>query len=111
VINEEITTLYWRVDARVKSDILLNERAEYGKQILKALSVELSVEYGKGWSEQQLWHCVRFTTTFPDEEILYALRRELSWTHIRTIMYIDEAMKREFYIEMCKMERWSTRGG
>ena len=44
-----------------------------------------------------------------DEEIVSALRRQLSWTHIRTLMYIDNDLKRSFYIEMCKLEKWGTR--
>jgi len=47
--------------------------------------------------------------TFPDEEIVSALRRQLSWTHIKSLIYIDDALKREFYLTMAADERWSTR--
>lgn len=47
--------------------------------------------------------------TFPDEQIVHALRAQLTWTHIKTIMYIENKLKREFYIELCKNERWSSR--
>ena len=67
------------------------------------------MEYGKGWGEKHLFHCIRFAETLPDEQIVYALRRELTWTHIRSLIYIEDAIKREFYIEMCKLERWSSR--
>lgn len=66
-------------------------------------------EYGTGWGEKHLRHCLRLAETFQDKEILYALSRELSWTHIRSIIYINEPLKRMFYLEMCKLERWSTR--
>jgi len=56
-----------------------------------------------------LRHCLRFAEIFPDEAIVSALRRQLSWTHIRTLMYIDDELKRSFYIEICKREKWSTR--
>jgi predicted nuclease of restriction endonuclease-like (RecB) superfamily len=52
---------------------------------------------------------IRFAEVFPDEEILSALRRELGWTHFKRLIYIDDPLKREFYAEMCRIERWSTR--
>jgi len=52
---------------------------------------------------------MQFEGVFPDEQIVYALRRQLSWTHIKTLMFIPEPLKRDFYIEMCKLERWSSR--
>lgn len=89
--------------------MLKGERAQYGKQTIKTLAAHLTQDFGTGWSEQQLRHCLRAAETFPDANILYALRRELSWTHLRTLMYLDDELKREFYIEMCKLEKWSAR--
>jgi len=108
-VNAELTALYWNIGKRISTDILKNERAAYGKQILATLSQQLTQAYGKGWSEQQLRHCLRFAETFPNKEIVYALRIELSWTHIRQLIFIDDELKRTFYIEMCKLEKWSSR--
>ncbi len=108
-VNAELSMLYWNIGKRIKTDILNNERAGYGQQILKKLSKTLIEEYGKGWSEKQLQHCLRSAETFPDEEFFSTLRRQLSWTHIKTIMYLDDELKRSFYIEMCKLEKWSSR--
>lgn len=108
-VNQELSGLYWQVGRRIQTDILQGQRAEYGKQVLKTLSVQLSQMFGKGWSEQQLRHCLRAAETFSDEAIFSALRRELSWTHIKTLMYLDDPLKREFYIEMTKLEGWSGR--
>ncbi|MFA7582827.1 MAG: PDDEXK nuclease domain-containing protein, partial [Proteiniphilum sp.] len=108
-VNAELTALYWNIGKRIRTDILKNERAAYGKQILATLSQQLTLAYGKGWSEQQLRHCLRFAETFPNKEIVYALRIELSWTHIRQLIFIDDELKRTFYIEMCKLEKWSSR--
>jgi predicted nuclease of restriction endonuclease-like (RecB) superfamily len=108
-VNAELTMLYWNVGKRINEDILKNNRAEYGKEIVNALSSQLTAEYGKGWGEKQLRHCIRFAETFPDFQIVYALRIQLTWTHIRRIMFIEDDLKRWFYLEMCKMERWSTR--
>ena len=52
---------------------------------------------------------VRFAEAFPNEEIVHALRVQLSWTHFRTIIYLDDPLQRDFYAEMCRIERWSTR--
>ena len=52
---------------------------------------------------------MHLATVFPDEDYLYAVRTKLSWTCIRAVMYIDDPRKREFYIEMCKLNGWSSR--
>ena len=108
-VNAEITLLYWKVGKRINDEVLGNERAEYGKQIVSSLSSQLEAEYGKGWGEKQLRQCMQFASVFEDEQIVYALRRQLSWTHLRSIIYMEDPLKREFYIEMCKLEKWSSR--
>ena len=108
-VNATTTVLYWNIGDRVNREVLGNKRAEYGKEVVKSLSRNLTEEYGKGWSEKQLRHCLRIAETFPNKEILYALSRQLSWTHFRTIMYLKEEIRREFYIEMAKLENWNTR--
>ena len=94
---------------RINEEILGNERAAYGKQVVATLAKQLTEEYGKGWGVDQLRKCTRFAETFPERQIVEALRPQLSWTQIRIISFIDEPLKRNFYIEMCKLERWSSR--
>jgi len=101
--------LYWQVGKRINDEVLQNERAEYGKQVVKVLSAQLSEEYGKGWSDRLLIQCMRFATVFPEKEIVYALSIQLTWTHLRTVIYIEDVLKRDFYIEMTKLEKWSSR--
>jgi predicted nuclease of restriction endonuclease-like (RecB) superfamily len=108
-VNSTITALYWHVGNTINRDIMQNSRADYGKQIVATLSRQLILEYGKGWGEKQLRQCMQFAESFPDEQIVYALRIQLSWTQIRMIMFINDPLKREFYIEMCKLEKWSSR--
>ncbi len=108
-VNSALVLLYWRIGQRIRQDFLKEKRAEYGEQIVSAVSRELAVEFGQGFSEKNLWHMIRFAEVFPDEEILSALRRELSWTHFKQIIYLDDPLKRDFYAEMCRLERWSTR--
>ena len=108
-VNSTITMLYWQIGKRINEEVLKEKRAEYGEQIVNVLSAQLTQEYGSGWSEKHLRHCLRFAERFQDETIVSALRRQLSWTHIKTIIYLDDKLKRSFYLEMCRLENWSTR--
>ncbi len=108
-VNAELTILYWGIGSRINVDVLAGERASYGKQVLASLARALTVEFGKGWTEPNLRHCVQLASVFPQREILYSLSRELTWTHLRNLIYISEPLKREFYIEIAKIERWSVR--
>jgi len=67
------------------------------------------LEFGRGFSEKSLRHMIRFSEVFPEEAIVSALRRQLSWTHFKSIIYLDDSLKRDFYAEMCRVEGWSTR--
>lgn len=98
-VNAAMSMLYWQIGKRVNDEVLQHQRAEYGKEIVATLASQLKLEFGKGWSEKQLRHCLRFAETFPDEQIVSTLWRQLSWSHIKEILYFDDALKREFYIE------------
>ena len=108
-VNAGLTMLYWNVGKRIREEILKSERAEYGKKIYSELSRLLTREYGSGWSKRNLANMVRFAELFPDIRILHAVSAKLTWTHIRQLIYINDPLRRDFYIEMCKRENWSTR--
>lgn len=108
-VNATLTTLYWRVGQRIRQEVLGNKRAGYGEEIVVTLSRQLTAEYGQGFAAKSLRHMMRFAEVFPDEAIVSALRRQLSWTHFRALIYFDEPQKRDFYAEMCRLEGWSTR--
>ncbi len=108
-VNAEITLLYWQVGKLISIEVLNRKRGEYGKQVIENLARDLTIAFGKGWGKKQLHHCLRFAETFPDEEIVSAMRRQLSWTHIKNLIYIEDPLKREFYISIAAEERWSTR--
>lgn len=108
-VDSGLTTLYWHVGRRIRQDILKEKRAEYGEKIVHALSAQLIAEFGRGFSMRNLFHMIRFAEVFPDPEIVSALRTQLGWTHFRQIIAMDDPLKRDFYAEMCRMERWSTR--
>ncbi len=76
---------------------------------MHSLSAQLLTEYGRGFSKRNLFNMIRFAEVFQNEQIVVSLIRQLSWTHFRQIIYLDEPLKREFYAEMCRIERWSTR--
>jgi predicted nuclease of restriction endonuclease-like (RecB) superfamily len=109
VVNAELTQLYWHIGQRISTELLQGQRAEYGKQVVAELARQLTVDFGKGWSEQQLRHCMRLSEIFVDEQILSTVRRELSWSHLKTLIYIDAPLKRDFYLEICRLEHWSVR--
>ena len=108
-VNTAMSMLYWQIGKRINEEILNDKRAEYGKQIVATLSLQLEKEYGKGWSEKHLRHCIRFAEVFPDSQIVSTLWRQLSWSHLKELIYFDDELKRMFYIEICKLEKWSVR--
>ena len=108
-VNSEVCLIKWQVGERIKEDVLYNQRAEYGKQVVKNLAAKLTNKYGRGWSDRSLFHCIRAAYTYTEEEIVYAVRRQFSWTHIRSLMFIEEPLARQFYMEMCRIEHWDTR--
>lgn len=108
-VNSAQVLLNWQIGHRLRIDVLGTKRAGYGERIIETVAEGLSADYGRGFSEKNLRHMIRFVERFPDREIVSALSRQLGWTHFRSLIYIDDALKREFYAEMCRIERWSTR--
>ena len=108
-VNAELTRLYWQIGQRIRQDILHEQRAKYGKSIVANLSKQLSADYGRGWSVTHLWYCINFFDIFPDKKILHTLCGELSWSHLRLLLAVDAELKRNFYVELCRLEKWSVR--
>lgn len=108
-VDTALVMLNWNVGRRIRSDILKERRAAYGKEIVSALGRQLTAEFGRGFSEKSLWHMIRFVEAFPDEQIVSALRRQLRWTHFKQIIYMNDPLKRDFYAELCRTEQWNTR--
>jgi len=108
-VNAELVLLHWQIGKRIREDLLQEERAPYGEQIVVALSRQLAAEFGKGFSRQNLFRMIRFAEIFPDGEIVSSVMRQLSWTHIIYIIALDGPLQRDFYLELCRTENWSTR--
>ena len=108
--NYALTTMYWHIGERINREILGNERAEYGKQIVSTVSTQLQNEYGKkGFELRNIWRMMQFAQTFPDFQIVSPLVSKLSWTHFLIVMTLKDELQREFYLTMAAVERWSKR--
>jgi predicted nuclease of restriction endonuclease-like (RecB) superfamily len=101
--------LSWEIGQKIRTEVLGLKRAEYGERVVRTVAEGLTADYGRGYSEKNLRHMIRFAERFPAREIVSALSRQLSWTHFRALAYIDDPLKREFYAELCRVERWGTR--
>jgi predicted nuclease of restriction endonuclease-like (RecB) superfamily len=107
--SAEHTLLYWSVGTRIRTEILHEKRAEYGKFILPLISERLTAQYGSGWSTKVLRYAVQFAEIFPDAAIVHTLCGQLSWSHIRLLLPLDDDLKRQFYAQMATHEHWSVR--
>lgn len=103
-INTAMVSAYWEIGAQISQAI--GDRADYGKRLLQFLSERLTQEFGKGFTERGLRFMRQFYQTFP---IRNALRTELSWTHYRLLMRVEETNRREFYLNECAECGWTSR--
>jgi predicted nuclease of restriction endonuclease-like (RecB) superfamily len=107
--NSNLNLLYWKIGRRINEEILENKRAVYGKQIVVTLSRQLIIEYGKSFEEKNIRRMIQFAIAFPEEAIVVSLTRQLSWSHIIALIPLKEPLQREFYAEMCRIERWGVK--
>ena len=108
-VNSELTMMYWHIGERINRDVLGNQRAEYGKQIVSTVSRQLQEEYGKGFEERTIRRMMQFAAMFPDIRILTPLVTKLSWSHFLIVMTLKDDIQREFYLTMAASEQWSKR--
>lgn len=108
-VNSALVLMNWHIGKRISDEVLKNKRAEYGKEILPTLSAKLQPEYGRGFSSRNLAKMVQFAEVFPDVEIVASLTQQFSWSHFVEILAIKDQLSRDFYLEMCRIERWSVR--
>jgi len=103
-INSAMVQVYWEIGREINDAV--GERAEYGKQLLHFLAERLTVDFGKGFNERSLRHMRQFYQTFP---IRNTLCSELSWSHYRLLMRVDEQNRRDFYLSECVQSGWTVR--
>ncbi|MBH2534042.1 DUF1016 family protein [Serratia marcescens] len=108
-VNSELTMLYWRIGQRIYTQVLAGRRAEYGEEVLPTLAAQLVQEYGGSFAVKNLRRMVQFASTFPDEQIVVSLIRQLSWTHFIALIPLKDPLQRDYYVQMASAERWSVR--
>ena len=108
-VNATLTILYWKIGKRINDEVLNNKRAEYGKQIVISLSLQLGQEYGNSFSDKNIRRMMQFAEVFSDEAIVVSAIRQLSWTHFIALIPLKEPLQRQFYAEMCRIEKWSVK--
>ena len=104
--NFAMVEAYWQIGKSIVEEQNGEERAEYGIGLLKELSKQMTKDFGKGFTVSNLKNMRQFYLTFPNG---YALRSELSWTHYRLLMRVENENARQFYMEEAIKSQWSTR--
>ncbi len=106
--NVELTMMYWHIGERINREVLDNQRAEYGKQIVALVAQQLKAEFGgKGFEKSSITRMMKFAKLFPDEKIVARTARQLSWSHFVEILPIKDDLQREFYLTLAASENWS----
>lgn len=105
-VNFAMVEAYWNIGKKIINEQGGNEKTEYGTGLLKELSKQMTTDFGKGFTVANLKNMRQFYLTFPNG---YALRSELSWTHYRLLMRVENENARNFYLEEAIKSQWSTR--
>lgn len=108
-INQSGVLLYWNIGQRINQDTLKLERAKYGEKVIAETADKLQMKHGKGFGRRVVYRSIQFAKFFPEREIVLLLSRQLKWTHFVSLLNIDDSLKRNFYAEMARIERWTTR--
>lgn len=105
-VNQAMVNAYWKIGRRIVEEEQGGaERANYGKQILKQLSIALTEEFGKGFSVQNLYYFRQFYLTFP--EIFHTPCGILTWSHYRRLLSVTNPQAREWYAKEASEQMWS----
>lgn len=106
-VNSAMVIAYWNIGKIIVEDELQGKnRADYGKGILKDLSIQLITEYGNGFNHRNLQHMKKFYELFQN---VNSVSTQLSWTHYRHLLKIKDASARAWYTKESVKENWSTR--
>ncbi len=109
-VNAELTLMYWHIGERINREVLGNERAEYGKQIVATLSQQLQSEYGdEGFEKSSITRMMKFARLFPNYQIVATLSQQLQWSHFVEVIPLKDDLQREFYLTLAACEKWSIR--
>ena len=107
-VNSSLTIMYWEIGNKINQDILKNQRAEYGKEIVVTLSRQLQDNFGKGFDEKNLRRMMQFANAIEKQKVV-TLSRQLSWSHFLALLPLQESLKIEFYAQMSIVQNWGVR--
>ena len=108
VVNSSLTMMYWEIGNKINQDILKNQRAEYGKEIVVTLSRQLQDNFGKGFDEKNLRRMMQFANAIEKQKVV-TLSRQLSWSHFLALLPLQDTLKIEFYAQMSIAQNWGVR--
>ncbi len=107
-VNSSLTIMYWEIGNKINQDILNNQRAEYGKEIVVTLSRQLQDNFGKGFVEKNLRRMMQLANAIEKQKVV-TLSRELSWSHFLALLPLQNNLKIEFYAQMSIAQNWGVR--
>lgn len=109
-INQAMIKAYWRIGQRIVEEEQAGySRAEYGDKTLKIMSKELTTILGKGFGERNLAYYRKFYLDYPHSEILHTRVQNLTWSHIRALLRVDNPDARQWYMKEASEQMWSVR--
>lgn len=109
-VNQAMIATYWQLGKHiVEFEQGGAERAEYGKKIIASLAHTLTERYGKSYNARNLYYFCQFFQNFPREEILNSRVQNLTWTHFRHLLRVDNREIRNWYMKEAAQEQWSVR--
>jgi predicted nuclease of restriction endonuclease-like (RecB) superfamily len=107
--NRALTQLFWQISKRINDEILLNKRADYGKQIVVTVARQLETKYGRSFSDRNLRRMMQFATVFNDFKIVTPLATQLSWSHFIELFPLKTNEARMFYAQKVMEESLGKR--
>ena len=100
--------MFWQVGKRVNDEVLKNDRAQYGKQIVANVSAQLEMKYGRNFAEKNLRRMIQFSVEFPDFQIVVPLARQLTWSHFLLLIPIKSIDSKLYYAQHASENNWGA---
>ena len=108
-VNQAMVTTYWQLGRHiVENEQGGAERAEYGRELIAKLAAELTAKFGKGYTARNLRNFRQFYLIFPQQEIWHTRVPNLTWSHFRHLLRVENDVAREWYLKEAVQEQWSV---
>ena len=108
-VNGELNLLFWHIGKRINEEILQNNRAEYGKQVVLTIAEKLTAKYGRNFEVRNLRRMMQFATSMNDIKIVSPLAPQLTWSHVIELLSVKTLDGRIFYANRAIEENWTKR--